>query len=1044
MKKLLILHILVLLPLIASADDSGSCGENLTYFYVEGTHTLTISGTGKMADYNGKESPWSEYQSEITTVIINKGVTSIGSYAFGKCINLSSVTIPEGVTSIGNYAFDNCNSLPSINIPEGVTIIEEGVFYECSSLLSIDLPTSLTTIGYGAFYYCSSLQSIVIPGGVESIVGKTFVGCTSLSSLTFSDGVKNINTEFYGCKKLKTLFIPKSVISIGPFEEYFFETIIVDEENPIYDSRDNCNAIIETASNTLLIGCVSTTIPSSVTSVASGAFSGIGTRCGESAFYSFDESNGILTISGRGDMYNYNSNSPWYSYQKDILKIIIGEGVTTIGSGAFSGCSNLTSVSIPEGVTSIESSAFMGCSGLTSLAIPNSVTNIESEAFRNCYSITSAIVGNSVINIERSAFFGCTNLTSIVIPNSVTKIGYGAFEGCNGLIKVTIGNSVTSIEDNAFNGCTGLTGVHISDLAAWCNIKNSSNPLSYAHRLYLNGEEVKDLVIPNSVTVIESSAFSGCNGLTSVTIGSSVTNIENDAFENCSGLTSVTIPNSVTHIGKYAFRDCTGLTSINIYSSMTVIDNYAFDRCKKLGAVHIADLEAWCKINFSSETSNPLYYAHHLYLNDEEIKDLIIPDNVTSIGSLTFQYGQGFTSLRIPNHITTISENAFKGCSGLTSVVLPNQLRIIKANAFNGCLKLESLNIPASVEYIYQNAFAGCSSLQSVNAQPTTPPFLYDNSFPDYTVPLNVPSGCKDSYQTAQGWRNFTTINDGNMYYQLSVKAEGPGKVTYNTIDVTNGQQTFSIKEGTDVVLTLTPNDGYRVATVTVNGEDKTADVVDGQLTISNVMANVVVNVSFITAGETASVSISSAGMATLCSTKDLDFTEVGGLKAYTGAGFNRTTGALTMLEVKDAPAGTGLVLIGSEGTYDIPVKPSASVYGNLLVGVTEDTQLAQTADGYTNYILGNGNHGLGFYIVTAEGGTLAAGKAYLRLPTVTANARRVISIEYGEGVTAVDDQRMTPAESDGSYYTLNGQRMTGTPSKAGVYIKDGHKVIIK
>ena len=248
--------------------------------------------------------------------------------------------------------------------------------------------------------------------------------------MTFSDGVKNINTEFYGCTKLKTLFIPKSVISIGPFEEYFFETIIVDEENPIYDSRDNCNAIIETASNTLLIGCVSTTIPSSVTSVASGAFSGIGSRCGESAFYSFDESNGILTISGRGDMYNYNSNSSWYSYREDILKVIIKSGVTTIGSRAFSECSNLTSVSIPEGVTSIESSAFQGCSGLTILAIPNSVTNIESEAFRNCSSLTSAIIGNSVVNIEKSAFSGCTNLTSIVIPNSVTKIGYGAFEGC--------------------------------------------------------------------------------------------------------------------------------------------------------------------------------------------------------------------------------------------------------------------------------------------------------------------------------------------------------------------------------------------------------------------------------------------------------------------------------------------------------------------------------------------------------------------------------------------------------------------------------------
>lgn len=305
-----------------------------------------------------------------------------------------------------------------------------------------------------------------------------------------------------------------------------------------------------------------------------------------------------------------------------------------------------------------------------------------------------------------------------------------------------------------------------------------------------------------------------------------------------------------------------------------------------------------------------------------------------------------------------------------------------------------------------------------------------------------------EEYKTTAPWNSITnivSIENGGQLFNMTVCVNNAfGKVTFGTTDITASQQTFNVKEGSDVVLVLTPNDGYRVATVTVNGEDRTAEVVDGQLTISNVMANVVVNVSFITAGETASVSISSAGMATLCSTKDLDFTEVSGLKAYTGAGFNRMTGALSMLEVKDAPAGTGLVLIGSEGTYDIPVMPSASVYGNLLVSVTEDTQFAQTADGYTNYILGNGDHGLGFYIVTAEGGTLAAGKAYLRLPTVTANARRVISIEYGEGVTAVDGQRMTPAESDGSYYTLNGQRMTETPSKAGVYIKDGHKVIIK
>ena len=182
----------------------------------------------------------------------------------------------------------------------------------------------------------------------------------------------------------------------------------------------------------------------------------------------------------------------------------------------------------------------------------------------------------SVTSIGSRAFYICYGLTSVTIPNSVTSIGNWAFSGCSGLTSMTIGNSVTSIGDQAFNGCIGLTSVHIKDLAAWCKItfnNSTSNPLYFAHHLYLKGEEIKDLVIPNSVTSIGERAFYYCTDLTSVTIPNSVTSIGDWAFFRCTGLTSVTIPNSVTGIGNSAFCFCSGLTSIKVESGNTTYDS---------------------------------------------------------------------------------------------------------------------------------------------------------------------------------------------------------------------------------------------------------------------------------------------------------------------------------------------------------------------------------------------------------------------------------------------------------------------------------------
>ena len=220
-------------------------------------------------------------------------------------------------------------------------------------------------------------------------------------------------------------------------------------------------------------------------------------------------------------------------------------------------------------VTSIYAHAFEDCRGLTSVTIGNSVEIIGSYAFSGCSGLTSVTIPNSVTYIMEMAFQYCSGLTSVTIGNSVKSIGKYAFEDCSGLTSVTIGNSVTSIGKYAFAYCNGLTSVTISDIAAWCNIDFSgsdSNPLWYAHHLYMNGEEVKDLVIPNSVESIEKYAFRGCSGLTSVTIPNSVTSIGSYAFDLCFGLSSVTIGSGVSSIGVEAFSDCFGLLDVYCYA----------------------------------------------------------------------------------------------------------------------------------------------------------------------------------------------------------------------------------------------------------------------------------------------------------------------------------------------------------------------------------------------------------------------------------------------------------------------------------------------
>lgn len=328
-------------------------------------------------------------------------------------------------------------------------------------------------------------------------------------------------------------------------------------------------------------------------------------KCGENLTWTLDD-NGTLTVSGTGDMWNYDYAIPEWSsdikkkpgenYRDKITAIYINDGVTSIGGSAFSECSVLTSVTIPDSVTMIGAIAFSGCKALENITIPDSVMRIGSYAFNNTAyynndenwengvlylgnrlikakdSIAGAYsIRPGTISVEDSAFNYCKSLKSITIPDGVTRIGYDAFSGCRALESVTIPDSVTSIEEMAFHGCYALESVTIPD-----------GVTSIGHWAFGYCRALRSIAIPNSVTSIGNMAFEGCNALTSITIPDGVTYIGDGMFRECRSLTSITIPDNVTYIGNYAFGSCDALTGITIPDGVTYIGDGAFYECHKL------------------------------------------------------------------------------------------------------------------------------------------------------------------------------------------------------------------------------------------------------------------------------------------------------------------------------------------------------------------------------------------------------------------------------------------------------------------------------
>ena len=371
-----------------------------------------------------------------------------------------------------------------------------------------------------------------------------------------------------------------------------------------------------------------------------------------------------------------------------------GLPVTSIGSGAFSGCSGLTSITIPDSVTSIGQSAFNGCSGLTSITIPDSVTSIGQSAFRNCSSLTSITIPDSVTSIGESAFSGCSSLESITIPfvGGSVKTASDTYQYPFGYIFGTSSYSGGVRTYQVYPGSisSSTTSSYYYIPASLKSVTVTGGNILYG--AFYNCSGLTSITIPNSVTSIGQSAFRNCSGLTSITIPDGVTSIGDYAFYNCSGLTSITIPDGVISIGMEAFYGCRGLTSITIPDSVTSISSGAFAYCDLL-------------TNITVEEGNAVYHSEGNCIIKTDSKRLIVGCKKSVIPS--------------DGSVTSIGESAFEGCSSLKRITIPKGITMIDWGAFKGCSSIEGITIPNSVTRIESEAFAYCTRLGAIRFQGT-------------------------------------------------------------------------------------------------------------------------------------------------------------------------------------------------------------------------------------------------------------------------------------------------------------------------------------
>lgn len=672
--------------------------------------------------------------------------------------DLTSVVFPIGLVSIGNNAFYNCINLENVTMSNTIETVGDEAFY-FSPLISITLSESLVSIGKNAFHHCEFTE-IWLPDGLTIIGDGAFSECTHLTSLV----------------------IPKSVTFIGmsAFDTNKLESISVDTQNPVYDSRDNCNAIIETAANRLITGCRNTAIPNTVTEIGDKAFYDV------FYLYSIAIPNSVQII---GE----------YSFCGTRLKsITFGNSLRVIGRNAFQGC-DFHELVISNSVETIGESAFCYCDSIVSLTLGESVRSIGASAFGNLKLLETLSLPNSVDTIYDRAFEHCTSLRNLQL-GQVIYIGINAFYDCSGLLEVTIPESVACIGNFCFHNCSNLSTVNFN--AVNCadignggytafDACNSFQNLNFGNRVrvipgyaFQNCHHLTSVVIPDSVETIGRNAFDFCSRLETISFGTSLKTIKDEAFVNCRSLTTISIPDAVTDIGYAAFKNDSAMISLHLGKSVSTIGSSAFYDCHKLQTITVSEEN----VSFDSRGNCNAIISKQ----DDELvlgcNTTVIPPSVKKIKSSAFLNCKGLDEVTLGEQLYRIGYFAFKGCSNIRKVnfnVMDSpmlfdecsapfhecdsfcELNIgemvcsIPSESFKNCKGLKKLVFPKSVSVIYEDAFSGCTGVEEMYCyNPSSPyveDFVYDNfSDMNRNIPVHICVGSLWSYSFNTPWDYFT------------------------------------------------------------------------------------------------------------------------------------------------------------------------------------------------------------------------------------------------------------------------------------------------
>ena len=876
----------------------------------------------------------------IVKVFLPSSVTGINDLVFASCTSLTSIILPDSLTKLGEDVFSNCTSLENIVIPDLVESIGEDAFYGCRNLKNVTIGNSVKSIGAYAFQECVKLTDIVIPDSVTEIGTSAFMDCWDLTDAVIGDSVVSIGWDaFRNCYNLTNLTIGKSVQSIGELAFY------------------SCNRLVTIQYNAT--ECEDFLLNNEIFYKAGQRSDGIALTIGENVktipqyfFYPISESNEYTPklkslVFEEGSLCQTIGKRAFYK-NAELQTLVLGESLKSIGEEAFYDCLALTEIeykavecedcdgkrafynagqsgdgialTIGANVKRIPACLFDGGVLDSEYHYDVNITKIVFEegslcetigwaAFRRCTNLTSDIIlPDSITVIESSVFAGCSSLTNIYIGECLTSIGAGAFKNCTSLIGINIPESVTYLGAGAFYNCTNLTKIGYNAIAC-SDLKAGDYVFYHAGTI---GEGIQ-LSIGATVKQVPAYLFEGLPKLKDVAFaeGSVCEKIGQNAFYKCTGLESISLPfvgasptatsydsvfgyifgyttseskdaitgatyqydgstssvrkcyyhyyipetlKSVSIIGndnipKNAFYNCNNLTAVKIAPSIKTIEKEAFFGCDNITSVYIQDVASWCGMTFGD---SPLYGAN-LYLNNQLVTELIIPNTVTSIADKAFGGCSSLTSVNIPESITSIGASAFSSCSSLTNIYynaaecadfeyddyvfhyagqnseeltltvgknvknIPKyflnnnntgKLSVIFEQGgictsigeytFNNCKNLTTIEL-YSVETIEQYAFSGCENLTNVRLSETLKSiglraFYNCQSLTELILPSSIVSIERQAFRLCSNLTSVTFQETEGWYYSSSATATSGTNIASTDLENTQTAATYIAK----------------------------------------------------------------------------------------------------------------------------------------------------------------------------------------------------------------------------------------------------------